>query len=121
MLLALKTRSYSVILIKDNSIAGIAQGCVSVEKALGEVLYSAREHAVSYGRSTDFNPSDIPVADVLICDEKIHFGVEIKALIDLGVSAIIETGGTLEDNDFINYCEEKNVSLIFTGITHISL
>lgn len=121
MLLALKTRSYSVILIKDNSIAGIAQGCVSVEKALGEVLYSAREHAVSCGRSTDFNPSDNPVADVLICDEKIHFGVEIKALIDLGVSAIIETGGTLEDNEFINYCEEKNVSLIFTGITHISL
>ena len=121
MLLALKTRSYSVILIKDNSIAGIAQGCVSVEKALGEVLYSAREHAVSCGRSTDFNPSENPIADVLVCDEKIHFGVEIKALIDLGVSAIIETGGTLEDNDFINYCEEKNVSLIFTGITHISI
>ena len=121
MLLALRTRSYSVILVKDNSIAGIAQGCVSVEKALGEVLYSAKEHAAACGRSTDFNPVDNPIADVLICDERIHFDVEIKALIDLGVSAIIETGGALDDNEFINYCEEKNVSLIFTGITHITL
>ena len=121
MLFTLKTRSYSVILIKDNSIAGIAQGCVSMAKALGEVQYSAIEHAITTGRSTDFNPSDNPIADVLVCDEKIYFGEEIKRIIDLGVSTIIETGGTLEDNEFINYCEERNVSLIFTGITHISI
>lgn len=121
MLLALKTRSYSVILIKDNSIVGIAQGCVSMAKALGEVQYSAIEHAESTGRSRDFNPTDNPIADVLVCDEKIYFGEEIIRMIDLGVSTIIETGGTLEDNEFINYCEEKNVSLIFTGITHITL
>lgn len=121
MLLALRTRSYSAILVKQEAIAGIAQGCVSMEKALKEVVTSASENCTIRGKNEDFNSTDNPIADVLVCDEKINFGEEIKHLIELGVSTIIETGGTIEDNEFISYCEEHNVSLIFTGITHITI
>lgn len=121
MLLALKTRSYSAILIKQNSIAGIAQGCVSMAKALGEVVYSAWEHGTSCGNTKPFSAAENPIADVLICDEKIYYGEEIQKLILMGVSTIIETGGAAGDEEFIAYCEEHNVSLIFTGMTHITL
>lgn len=121
MLLAIKTRSYSAILIKQNAIVGIAQGCPSMEKALGEVHYYANAYTVLHNGNTNFNPQDNPIADVLVCDEKIHFGEEIIRLINLGLSTIIETGGTPEDDEFIKFCEEHNVSLIFTGMSHISL
>ena len=121
MLLALKTRSYSALLIKQNAIVGVAQACPSMEKALGEVHYFVRAYTLLHNGNTDFNPNDNPIADVLVVDEKIHFGEEIIRLIDLGLSTIIETGGAPDDDEFIKYCDDHNVSLIFTGMSHISL
>ncbi len=121
MLLALKTRSYSAILIKQNAVVGISQGCPSMEKALGEVHYHVTSATIMHNGNADFNPTDNPIADVLVCDEKIRFGEEIIRLVNLGLSTIIETGGSVDDKELIDFCEEHNVSLIFTGMSHISL
>ena len=121
MLLALKTRSYSAILIKQNAVVGISQGCPSMEKALGEVHYHVTSTTIMHNGNADFNPTDNPIADVLVCDEKIRFGEEIIRLVNLGLSTIIETGGSVDDKELIDFCEEHNVSLIFTGMSHISL
>ena len=121
MLLALKTRSYSAILIKQNAVVGISQGCPSMEKALGEVHYHVTSTTIMHNGNADFNPTDNPIADVLVCDEKIRFGEEIIRLVNLGLSTIIETGGSVDDKELIDFCEEHNVSLIFTGMSHISI
>lgn len=114
MLLAMGARSYSAVLLKNNSIIGVAQGCTSTIKAVEGVLYEAKQHATRNGQSID------ELADVLICDAEINFNDSIKEICDRGIKAIIQTGGTSSDNEFIDYCNEKGIVMIFTDMTHIS-
>ena len=65
-------------------------------------------------------PQESPVADLLVCDTAFSLNDSVKKLIDMGVSAIIQTGGKPDDDELINYCAEQDVTLIFTGTTHIS-
>lgn len=114
MLLAMGARSYSSVLLKNNSIIGIAQGCTSTIKAIEGVLYEAKQHI---NRN---DQSEAELADVLICDAEINFNDSIKEICERGIKAIIQTGGTPSDNEFIDYCNEKGIVMIFTDMTHIS-
>lgn len=116
MLLTSITRSYSATLIKDNSIVGISQATTSSVKAIEDVFYEAKKHSLRNNQ----NGTDSKLADILVCDTSIPFCEIIKDIIDNGVSAIIQTGGTETDEEFIKYCDEHDVVMVFTGITHIS-
>ena len=35
-----------------------------------------------------------------------------------GVSAVIQPGGSVKDQDSINFCDQHNMSMVFTGIRH---
>lgn len=115
MLLASKARSHCAVLLNNNSIVGIAQGASSPNMALEMVLYEAKRHKAR-------NDPDGPdkVADVLICDTAFTFCEIVKDIIENGVSAIIQTGPANNDEEFIQYCNDNDVVLIYTGTTHIS-
>lgn len=113
MLLVSNSRSYSAVLIKDNSITGIAQCATSPEMAIEDAYYEAK-------RNAQRNKRDSNLADILVCDTAFHFSPILKDIIDAGVTAIIQTGGTSTDNELIQYCNEHNVVVVFTGTTHIS-
>lgn len=115
MLLAMRARSYSAVLLKNNTVVGISQGCTSTKKAVEGVLYEAKMTVQRLAL-----PQDEKLGDVLICDAEINFTDSVKELIDSGVTAIIQTGGTPTDNEFINYCDEKGIVMVFTEMTHIS-
>ena len=127
MFLVMGARSYSAVLLKQNMICGISQGCTSTEAASFGVLYEAMKHAerasgidnASPGISKDLDTSNL--GEVLVCDAEIPFCEPVKKLIDNGVKAILQTGGTPSDDEFINYCNERGVVMVFTGITHLSL
>jgi len=122
MLLVMGTHSYSAVLLKDNVVSGIAQGCTSTNRALTVAYNDAKERIE---RNKDNQTQDNPdlvnsIGDILICDSTIQFDEPVKRLIDNGITAIIQTGGTPADNDFINYCDERGVVMVFTDMTHIS-
>lgn len=114
MLLAMNSRSYSAILLRGNSIVGISQACSSQKKALRNVLLDAKEFANRNGTQNE------TLGDILVCDSAISFCDEIRELIEKGVSSIIQTGGTPLDSEFINFCNERGVVMVFTDMTHIS-
>lgn len=58
---------------------------------------------------------------VLVCNSHLHFDEYIKQIVEQKVSAIIQTGGTENDEAFIDFCNEHNIAMVFTGITHISI
>lgn len=126
MQLAMYSRSYCAVLIKHNSVIALAQGCSSVPKAIGTVFYDARETAArlkerAIKENCPTDPASDTLADILVCDSAILFNDDIKQLIDCGITAIIQTGGTPTDNEFINYCDERGVVMVFTDSTHIRL
>ncbi|MCR4734507.1 MAG: hypothetical protein K5829_05840 [Treponema sp.] len=123
MLLAKGARSYSVLLLKQNSIVGIAQGCTSVVNALELALIEAQKFnnkSKSQDDNNSQNESDEKIADILVCDSTIPFCDSIKKCIDKGISAIIQTGNSNDDKAFIDYCNEHDVTMVFTDMTHLS-
>ncbi|MCQ2592859.1 MAG: hypothetical protein MJ188_08750 [Treponema sp.] len=111
MNLTTNTHTHSAILLRDNYILGIAQGCKSQIRALQEVILDAKE----------FSPQENSEKnDVLICDTPIPNCNEIRELIERGVTAIIQPGGSQSDQELIQYCDDHNITLIFTNMTHIS-
>ena len=126
MLLAMGARSYTAVLLKQNSICGIAQGCTSEKRAIDGVWYESlkfteRASGVvdgQFGLSHDIDKSNL--GEILVCDGTIPFCDTTKKLIDSGVKAILQTGGTSSDDEFIDYCNEHGVVMVFTGMTHLS-
>lgn len=119
MLLVMGARSYSAVLLKNNTIIGIAQGCTSSARAIEGVDYEARFHNRRNNIDDNYSAEN-SLADVLACDAEIPFTPMTKDILDSGVKAVIQTGGTPSDEEFINYCDEHGIVMIFTGMTHIS-
>lgn len=115
MLLAKNSRSYTAVLLRANSIVGISQACSSVRKAMRNVLIEAEE----YIERNQLQGTTL--GDILVSDAPIPFCKEVKELIEKGVTAIIQTGGTYSDDEFIKFCDERGVVMIFTNQTHILL
>ena len=126
MLLAMGARSYSAILLKQNSICGIAQGCTSEKNAMDGVYYEALKHTERINGIENAGPgvsSEIDrknLGEILVSDSSIPLCDSTKKLIDGGVKAILQTGGTPYDDEFIDYCNEHGVVMVFTGMTHLS-
>ncbi len=126
MLLAMGARSYSAVLLKQNSICGISQGCTSAKRAIDGVWFEALKYTerASGLPGDDFHLSQnidtSNLGEVLVCDAAIPFGESTKKLLDGGVKAILQTGGTASDEEFIDYCNEHGIVMVFTGITHLS-
>jgi phosphoribosylaminoimidazolecarboxamide formyltransferase/IMP cyclohydrolase len=35
-----------------------------------------------------------------------------------GITAIIQPGGSIKDQDSINYCDKNNIAMVITGVRH---
>lgn len=103
-ILAMGSLSYSTILLKNNSIVGISQKCTSVIESLKNLV----------NNSNNFG-------EVLVSDSPLPFCQLTKQIIDNGVKSIIQPGGTETDEEFINYCNEKNIIMVFTEMSHITI
>ena len=76
----MSARSYSAVLVKENSIVGIAQSCLSNLEALERVLADANQRKK---RLEDYGyVLSGPIADVLVCDTAIPFCDQIKNITD---------------------------------------
>ena len=113
ILLAMGARTYSALLLKNNQLVGISQCSKSAVHAVRNVTIEAQD--------LNPDPQDGVLAELLVCDTAVPLCQSIKELIDKGVKAIIQTGGTSSDDEFINYCNEHDVTMIFTEMSHITL
>ena len=117
MILAMGSRSYSSVLLKNNAVIGISQACKSPNRSVDVALLEAKLFA---SNNPEKENDDNKIADLLVCDSAVSLCDSIKELIDKGLSAIIQTGGKPGDDDFIAYCNEHSVTMIFTNTSHIS-
>ena len=119
MMLVMNSKSYSVALIKENAIVSLSQSCTSCVKAIKNALIDAKELVERKSQSENF-VNDGMIADIVISDSPIPFCDATRELIDNGVTAIIQPGGTENDDEFIQYCDERGIVMIFTGMSHLT-
>lgn len=111
--LATTAKSHCAILLKNNSIMGIGQACLSSKKAVDQSLIEAKS-------TVQRKQISGTLADLLVSDSPIELSDSIKELIENGLSAIIQPGGTKNDEEFIKYCNEHGIVMVFTNMSHIN-
>ena len=98
--------------VKSNAICIVKNG---VTLAIGGGQTSrvwALENAIHNNQDKDFNGS------VLASDAFFPFNDCVKVAYDAGISAIIQPGGSVRDQDSIDLCNEVNMPMVFSGYRH---
>ena len=99
-------KSNTIVLIKNRQLIGCGMGQTSRVDALRQAIIKARAFGFDTAGSVMASDAFFPFADcVEIADEA-------------GVTAVIQPGGSIRDVDSVNYCDQHNMSMVFTGIRH---
>ena len=98
--------------VKSNAICIVKNG---VTLAIGGGQTSrvwALENAIHNNQDKDFTNS------VLASDAFFPFNDCVQVAANAGVSAIIQPGGSIKDQDSIDLCNELNIPMVFSGYRH---
>lgn len=99
-------KSNAIVLVKDKQLVGLGTGQTSRVDALKQAIEKARS----------FN---LPLEDsVMASDAFFPFSDSVEIASQAGVTAVIQPGGSVRDEDSIRFCNENNVAMVFTGVRH---
>ena len=100
------TKSNTIVLAKNKQLVGSGTGQTSRVDAL--------KHAIE--KATNFN---LPLEGaVMASDAFFPFADSVEIAHEAGVKSVIQPGGSIRDKDSIEYCNQHDVSMVFTGIRH---
>ena len=106
------TKSNAIIISQEDAILGIGGGCVSRIDATNMAI----EKVKKFADSDKLNAKRKTL--VLASDGFLPFADSVSSAVELGVSAIIEPGGSIRDEEVISACNNAGISLAFTGKRH---
>lgn len=100
------TKSNAIVLVKNKQLIGSGTGQTSRVDALKQAILKAQSFKLDLDGSVMASDAFFPFAD----------SVEIAN--EAGVKAVIQPGGSVRDQDSIDYCNKNNMSMLFTGNRH---
>lgn len=100
------SKSNAIVLVKNKQLVASGVGQTSRIDAL--------KHAIEKATYFGFDLNDA----VMASDAFFPFSDSVAIASEMGISAIIQPGGSLKDNESIDLCNEKNISMVMTGIRH---
>lgn len=99
-------KSNAIALVKNKQLVG--KGCGQTSR-----IDSLRQ-AIEKARQFNFNLQDA----VMASDAFFPFNDCVKMGHAAGITAFIQPGGSIRDNDSIEYCRENDLVMIITGLRH---
>jgi len=100
------SKSNAIILAKNKQLIGNGVGQTSRVDALKQAIAKAQLFKFELNGAVMASDAFFPFAD---CAE-----IAFKA----GIKSIIQPGGSVRDKDTIDFCNNNNISMVFTGIRH---
>jgi phosphoribosylaminoimidazolecarboxamide formyltransferase/IMP cyclohydrolase len=100
------TKSNTIVLAKNGQLVASGTGQTSRVDALNHAIEKASHFNFDLKGAVMASDAFFPFPD---CVEIAH-----KA----GVSSVLQPGGSIKDQLSIDYCNENNLSMVFTGIRH---
>ncbi len=102
-------KSNAIVLAKNQATIGIGAGQMSRVDSTRIALWKARETATSV---------EDAAGSVLASDAFFPFADNVEAAAEAGISAIIQPGGSIRDEEVIAAADRHNIAMLFTGIRH---
>lgn len=100
------TKSNAIVLVKDKQLIASGTGQTSRVDALRQSIEKARS----------FN-FDLKGA-VMASDAFFPFPDSVEIAGNAGITAVIQPGGSIKDQESIDYCDNNNMSMVTTGVRH---
>jgi phosphoribosylaminoimidazolecarboxamide formyltransferase / IMP cyclohydrolase len=100
------TKSNAIVLAKNRQLIASGVGQTSRVDAL--------KHAIEKARSFNFELQDA----VMASDAYFPFSDSVEIAYKAGIRSVIQPGGSIKDQDSIDFCNKKKMSMVFTGIRH---
>ncbi|MDG5799507.1 bifunctional phosphoribosylaminoimidazolecarboxamide formyltransferase/IMP cyclohydrolase [Marinilabiliaceae bacterium ANBcel2] len=100
------SKSNAIVIAKNKQLCASGVGQTSRVDAL--------KHAISKAQSFDFDLKD----SVMASDAFFPFADSVDIGHKAGINSVIQPGGSIRDNETIEYCNKNNISMVFTGNRH---
>ena len=100
------TKSNSIVLVKNQQLYSSGTGQTSRVDALKQAI----NKATNFG----FDLSGV----VMASDAFFPFPDCVEIANNAGIDSVIQPGGSIKDELSINYCNENNMTMVFTGVRH---
>lgn len=100
------TKSNAIILVKNKQLYAGGTGQTSRVDALKQAI----EKAHSFGFNLD--------GAVMASDAFFPFPDCVEIAGNVGITAVVQPGGSIKDNLSVEYCDEHNMAMVMTGIRH---
>jgi phosphoribosylaminoimidazolecarboxamide formyltransferase / IMP cyclohydrolase len=104
--IAKHTKSNTIVLAIDGQLLASGVGQTSRVDALKQAIEKAKTFGFNLKGSVMASDAFFPFADCVEIADKV------------GVTAVIQPGGSVRDQDSVTYCNEHNMAMVFTGIRH---
>lgn len=100
------TKSNTIVLVKNKQLVASGVGQTSRVDALKQSIEKARHFEFDLEGAVMASDAFFPFAD----------SVEIAG--KAGITAVVQPGGSVRDQESIDYCNAKGMAMVFTGIRH---
>lgn len=100
------TKSNTIVLAKNQQLIGSGTGQTSRVDALRQAIAKAQ----AFGFTTK--------GAVMASDAFFPFADSVEIAHQAGIRAVIQPGGSIKDQDSIDFCNKHQMSMIMTGIRH---
>lgn len=98
-------KSNAIVVVKDGATLGVGAGQMNRVGSAGIALEEAKAAGVTEGL-------------VLASDGFLPFGDTVELASRYGVTAIVQPGGSIRDEDSVKVADEKGIVMLMTGMRH---
>ncbi len=99
-------KSNTIALVKNQQLLSMGCGQTSRVDALKQAILKARNFGFDLQGAVMASDAFFPFSD---CVEIAH---------EAGITSVIQPGGSIKDQDSIDACNERNMSMVMTGVRH---
>ena len=100
------TKSNTIVLAKNNQLLASGTGQTSRVDALNQAIEKAGRFGFDLDGAAMASDAFFPFPDCVEIADK------------AGIKAVVQPGGSIKDQSSIDYCNENNMAMVFTGIRH---
>ncbi|WP_224999751.1 bifunctional phosphoribosylaminoimidazolecarboxamide formyltransferase/IMP cyclohydrolase [Cesiribacter sp. SM1] len=106
VILAKHTKSNTIVLAREGQLIASGVGQTSRVDALKQAIHKAESFGLSLEGAVMASDAFFPFAD---CVEIAH---------GAGIGAVVQPGGSVRDQESVDFCDLNGMSMVFTGIRH---
>jgi phosphoribosylaminoimidazolecarboxamide formyltransferase/IMP cyclohydrolase len=100
------TKSNTIVFAKDNTLISSGTGQTSRVDALRQAVVKANEFGFSLKGAAMASDAFFPFPDC------------VQLAKEAGITSVIQPGGSIKDQESIDYCNNNGVAMVITGIRH---